>query len=249
MANVSSSTYRHALAGSLVGVLLSLGCISSKAIALTPVAPLPDMRLLNASNSIPVDPSIVTADTIHQSRLTIPSLWWAQAQFGGKLVQNWAAYPAHDGVRPRVDLVVNRQIWSLLSYLERYTFLSHFGTAARDFGYSTRVFNQQGEALAAYICRFPENITATPEDGVADQPPSDSTDSSAPHGAAGGGDAASDRLAENAPENVPDERIAESSIHLTQESDRPDQMPDCSVDLDSSGAGAFRGRSSSFGEF
>jgi len=34
---------------------------------------------------------VITADTISQSELTIPSLWWAKEQFGG--FDNWLAYP------------------------------------------------------------------------------------------------------------------------------------------------------------
>jgi len=35
---------------------------------------------------------VITADTISQSELTIPSLWWAKEQFGW-LLDNWLAYP------------------------------------------------------------------------------------------------------------------------------------------------------------
>ncbi len=94
--------------------------------------------------------SVVTANTISQTGLTRPSLWWAEEQFGNKLVNNWCAYPAER----RIDLIVNRQIWSLLTYLERYAFVNHFGTVARDFQYNIRVFNQQKTQLATYTCNF-----------------------------------------------------------------------------------------------
>ncbi|MBD2093117.1 hypothetical protein H6F67_25055 [Microcoleus sp. FACHB-1515] len=103
----------------------------------------------------PADGSIVTAETVEQNPpagLTLPSLWWTQEQFGGKLLATWIANAGLDGTPPRVDLIVNQQIWSSYSYLERYTFLNQFGTAAQDFGYSTRIFNRQQELLAAYIC-------------------------------------------------------------------------------------------------
>lgn len=38
---------------------------------------------------------IVTANTISQTSLSVPSLWWAKEQFnevGGKLINNWIAY-------------------------------------------------------------------------------------------------------------------------------------------------------------
>jgi hypothetical protein len=98
--------------------------------------------------------SVLTANTISQTGLTRPSLWWANEQFGNKLLNNWCAYPDER----RIDLIVNRQIWSLLTYLERYAFVNHFGTVARDFQYNVRVFNQQNAQLATYTCNF----SATP---------------------------------------------------------------------------------------
>ncbi|MGJ3248769.1 MAG: hypothetical protein ACFE0I_22185 [Elainellaceae cyanobacterium] len=171
-----------------IGLVLAVGVHIPMAIALTPLTPPPDMALLNDSDAIPANPAIVTSDTFSQAEMTIPSLWWADDQFGGKLIENWAAYPITTGDSAHVDLVVNRQIWSLLSYLERYTVLSKFGTSARDFGYSTRIFNRQGEPLAAYLCTFPATVTTA-------------------------------------------------------------SMPSCQVNLDSSGAGAFRSRSNPFDAF
>lgn len=118
-----------------------------------------DPNLLNPG-ALPTDGSIVTAETVQQdppAGLTLPSLWWTQEQFGGKLLATWIANSGADGTPPRVDLIVNQQIWSNYTYLERYTFLNQFGEAAQDFG-STRVFNRQQELLAAYIC---SNSTAS----------------------------------------------------------------------------------------
>ena len=98
--------------------------------------------------------SVVSANTISATGLTRPSLWWADEQFGNKLLNNWCAYPTEG----QIDLIVNRQIWSLLTYLERYAFVNHFGTVARDFQYNVRVFNQQNTLLATYTCNF----SATP---------------------------------------------------------------------------------------
>jgi len=98
--------------------------------------------------------TVVTANTICQQQLTIPSLWWAQEQFGGELVDNWLAYPARGTAAARVDLVVNQQIWSILDYVQRYEFVNKFGSVARDYGYNTRVFNYQEELLGTYTCDF-----------------------------------------------------------------------------------------------
>ena len=116
-------------------------------------APLPateplDLNLLEAAANPPAP--IITRNTISQQGITNPSLWWAAEQFGGKLLDNWLAYPGVSG--GRVDLVVNRQFWSLLNYLERYQFLNEFGIVAQDHRYNIRVFNPQGAFLAAYTC-------------------------------------------------------------------------------------------------
>jgi hypothetical protein len=99
--------------------------------------------------------AIQSASTISQTGLTVPSLWWTDDQFGGKLLETWFAFPSAEGIPPRVDLVINQQVWSLYTYLERFAFMNRFGTATRDFGYNMRVFNRQRNLLAAYICDFP----------------------------------------------------------------------------------------------
>ncbi|TAE58738.1 MAG: hypothetical protein EAZ76_06900 [Nostocales cyanobacterium] len=111
-----------------------------------------ELSLLNAPNN-----SVITAKTIAPQGLTIPSLWWAKQISENKLLDNWIAYPAVKNESPRVDLIVNQQIWSLLDYLERYKFVNGVGTIARGFGYNIRVFNYQEELLATYTCNL--NIT------------------------------------------------------------------------------------------
>ncbi|MEM9539325.1 MAG: hypothetical protein AAGA60_07410 [Cyanobacteria bacterium P01_E01_bin.42] len=92
---------------------------------------------------------VITSTTISQESLTIPSLWWRQDQFGDtKLLQNWLAFPE----KKRIDLLVNRQLWSQMDYLDRYSFVNHFGTTARYYGYELRVFDRQPKCLAIYNC-------------------------------------------------------------------------------------------------
>ncbi|GAB4364527.1 MAG: hypothetical protein Kow00121_00260 [Elainellaceae cyanobacterium] len=110
---------------------------------------------------VPADGSIVTENTISQSDLTIPSLWWAEEQFGGKLLDYWVAYQGSSDTLRRIDLLVSQPVWVRYNYLEQYAFLHHFGTTARDFGYSIRVFNWQGDLLAAYLCDFTPLQSAT----------------------------------------------------------------------------------------
>ena len=112
-----------------------------------------DLSLLQPG-AVPADPTVVTSNRINQIRLTIPSLWWAEEQFGGSLLIDWLAYPGTDGTPKRVDLAVNAQVWSIYNYVERYTFVNHLGTSAADYGYNSRIFDTQGELLAAYICDF-----------------------------------------------------------------------------------------------
>lgn len=98
--------------------------------------------------------SVVTANTIYQERLSVPSLWLAKENSENKLLDNWIAYPVSSAEPARVDLLVNQQIWSLLDYLERYDFVNRLGTVARNYGYNVRVFNYQKERLATYTCNF-----------------------------------------------------------------------------------------------
>jgi hypothetical protein len=145
----------------IVGVLLSL--IPQLASAQTLLAPTPsleplDIKLLE-SDTLPAGQDIVTANTISQTGITNPSLWWAKEQFnevGGKLINNWIAYQD----KKRVDLIVNSQPWTLLDYLGRYRFVNKFGTVARDYAYNVRVFNPQGTILASYTCDY----SKTPSD-------------------------------------------------------------------------------------
>lgn len=80
---------------------------------------------------------------------TQASFWWAIKQFdpfGGKLVKNWLTHPQQQ----EIDLVVNWQLWTLLDYLGRYRFVNQFGTVARKYGYSLKIFNQKEQCLATY---------------------------------------------------------------------------------------------------
>ena len=97
---------------------------------------------------------IMTSKTVSQDGLTTPSLWWAKEQFGGDLLSNWLAYPTQDGGSGRIDLLVNRQNWNSLDYIQQYEFVHHFGTDAMDRGYNLRVLNEQKQLLATYTCDF-----------------------------------------------------------------------------------------------
>ncbi len=107
------------------------------------------------------DAAPITSKTFSATGLTLPSLWWVKEQFAskepfaGKLLSDWSAYPATATQPARIDFLVNRQLWSLLDYLERYSFINEFGAAAREYGYNIRVLDsaEPGRSpIASYIC-------------------------------------------------------------------------------------------------
>jgi len=110
-----------------------------------------DDTLLDANvQAVLIDQGLlVTSRTIRLDGLTEPSLWWARQQLRDeKLVADWLALP---GLR-RVEVLVNLQLWRSLNYIERYSFVTRFGTVAREYGYELRVFDPQPECLAVYNC-------------------------------------------------------------------------------------------------
>jgi len=101
----------------------------------------------------PQEDALVTPQEISQKGLTDPSFWWAQEQFNkfdGKLINSWVA----DREQKMLYLFVNRQLWTLMDYLGRYSFVNKFGTVARDYQYDVRLFNQQRVPLASYTCDY-----------------------------------------------------------------------------------------------
>ncbi|MBD2328303.1 hypothetical protein [Alkalinema sp. FACHB-956] len=102
-----------------------------------------------------------------QPNLSLPSLWLArdqfaaQAKFGSKLLEGWLACPRNAIAQPKVSVIINEQLWSLLDYLERYQFLNQFGTAAQQEGFNLRLFSRQGNLLAAYTCAVPGRTEPT----------------------------------------------------------------------------------------
>jgi hypothetical protein len=138
-------------------LLLTIGITAilvPPSLAQTPPIPSPSSAPLELDLLTKPKNYVITANTINPTQLTVPSLWWAQANSEKKLLDNWIAYPAFEKEPARVDLIVNQQIWSLLEYVERYDFVNRLGSAARSFGYNIRVFNYQKESLATYTCNF-----------------------------------------------------------------------------------------------
>ncbi len=105
--------------------------------------------------------TVVNDNTTCQRESAIPSLWWAKAQYGGKLLVQWFAYPPQVSKPSRVDVMVNQQFWSSIGYLDRYRFVTQFGSAASQFGYNSRIFDRRGTCLAAYTCAYDPMGNAT----------------------------------------------------------------------------------------
>jgi hypothetical protein len=143
----------------LFGIYLTTVCLvpSQPLLAVTPPIPVASDAPLELDLLTNPKGSVITANTINQGEITVPSLWWAQENSENKLLDNWIAYPASNNQPARVDLVVNQQIWSLLDYLERYNFVNRLGSVARNYGYNIRVFNYQQDRLATYTCIFNAN--------------------------------------------------------------------------------------------
>jgi hypothetical protein len=125
----------------------------------------PDFKAILAGRTIA---GVITSKTPSPIRLSIPSLWWisdqlaALDQFGNKFIQEWIAYPLQPGQAGRVDLLVNRQQWSLLDYFQRYQFVSKFSAIARSFGYNTRVYDHPDRPpVALYACDFSPSAATT----------------------------------------------------------------------------------------
>lgn len=116
----------------------------------------PDVRhLLKARPAVP----LVTAATPSAERITVPSLWWADQQFGQRLVMDWRAYPANDRVQRQIHVIVKPELWAAYSHVDRYGFVTRFGTIARSQGYQLLILNPQNIPLAAYTCAFEQGAS------------------------------------------------------------------------------------------
>ncbi|MDJ0675021.1 MAG: hypothetical protein QNJ36_06535 [Calothrix sp. MO_167.B42] len=133
-------------------------CLATKiSLAENPSIPIASEAPLELNLLSQAQDTVITANTIYQDRMTVPSFWWAKENSENKLLDNWIAYPSSGKEPARVDLVVNQQIWSLLDYFERYNFVNQMGNLARSYKYNVRVFNYQQERLATYTCDFVSN--------------------------------------------------------------------------------------------
>ena len=99
---------------------------------------------------------IISQNTISETGLTIPSLWWRKQQIDpkGAIVINWKAY-TNEKI---IDLIVDRQRWNFIDYIKRYNIVNDFGTVAREYKYNLRIINDRQTCLGTYTCDFNKNF-------------------------------------------------------------------------------------------
>lgn len=110
----------------------------------------------------------VTSETLSETDMATPSLWWQQDKAseigplnGRSMITGWVAHARPSDRQHHVDVAINGQIWNLLNYLEQYAFITQFGQAAKAYGYHLRVFS--GDRLVGgYICDFGQASALSP---------------------------------------------------------------------------------------
>jgi hypothetical protein len=142
------------------------GYVAATTATTTEIPPSPSSNQTPQTENLPSPDqptAAITSKTFSTTGMTLPSLWWVTQQFaqkepfGGKLLQEWRAYPGQDNQPGEIDFIVNRQLWSLLDYLERYSFIDEFGATAQEFGYNIRVIDSADRTkppIASYTCKF-----------------------------------------------------------------------------------------------
>jgi hypothetical protein len=107
--------------------------------------------------SIPIGVTCPTGDKstwleppLSQLELTMPSLWRIKNNFGSKMIERWFLVPDNNWI----VVVINRQYWGLMDYLEKYQVINRLATASRSDGYNLRLCNNKGLTLGVYVCEF-----------------------------------------------------------------------------------------------
>ncbi|WP_404786328.1 hypothetical protein [Altericista sp. CCNU0014] len=104
----------------------------------------------------------VDDDKPSAQKLTVPGLWWADRQFGDKMVLDWSAYRRPNDLSSQVRAIIRPDLWSRYSYLERYAFLRRFGSTTSAAGYHLLVLDRQNYLLGSYTCDFPAQTKPAP---------------------------------------------------------------------------------------
>jgi hypothetical protein len=115
-------------------------------------------KAVEALLKIPVQKPQVNANKPSETSLTVPGLWWANQQFGDKMLTNWFAYRRPQDHSSQVRAVIRPDLWSRYTYLERYAFLKRFGATTSAAGYHLLVLDRQNYLLGSYTCDFPNDV-------------------------------------------------------------------------------------------
>lgn len=121
---------------------------------------------INDTQPVSDSDAIAADSTPSAQNFTVPSLWWQQQQQGDaihpRLIESWQAYNTTVSPTNHVDVVVDGQIWPVLSYLEQYTFITQFGESAKSYNYQLRVFTGQ-RLVGLHVCDFTSTKTTEAE--------------------------------------------------------------------------------------
>jgi hypothetical protein len=152
---------------------LSLTCpyLITLPVLASSISPLPCTKqsITNPAVSLPTQIPFFSPASIPQDEI---KLWWAKEQLDvleTGLITHWLAMPDAQ----RVDIIVDRQRWTQLNYLDRYRLVHQFATVAREHRYNLRITNQENQCLVAYWCDFEQtpyhcqmNFAATAESNL-----------------------------------------------------------------------------------
>jgi hypothetical protein len=155
-ANYKSPSFSLLIAG------LVLGCLTKPSYSLPPDFGLKAPTVVEQLLQIPVQKPQVKDSKPSKISLTVPGLWWANQQFGDKMVVNWFAYRRPEDRSSQVRAIVRPDLWSRYTYLERYAFLKRFGATTSAAGYHLLVLDRQNYLLGSYTCEFPSNVKPAP---------------------------------------------------------------------------------------
>lgn len=149
--------------------LLSLGSVGLVLGSLTrPGYALPSDPRLKAPERVetllqmPLQRPQVKANKPSELSLTLPGLWWANQQFGDKMVIDWFVYRRPENSSSQVRAIIRPDLWSRYTYLERYAFLKRFGATTSAAGYHLLVLDRQNYLLGSYTCEFPSRAKPAP---------------------------------------------------------------------------------------
>jgi hypothetical protein len=161
MSHLFTTKYKW-LSFGLLSIGLVLGCLTKPSHALPPDFGLKAPNVVEKLLQIPVQKPQVKDSKPSEISLTVPGLWWANQQFGDKMVVNWFAYRRPEDRSSQVRAIVRPDLWSRYTYLERYAFLKRFGATTSAAGYHLLVLDRQNYLLGSYTCEFPSNVKPAP---------------------------------------------------------------------------------------